>query len=88
MTREVAIKAIQDFIGWFKEDSLIRKALEMAIQTLSQEPCEKSMNKAYEFGKNKGVGVYWNKQTDTVELPEAVFRYILSLVPTDKEIEA
>ena len=73
MTREVAIKAIQDFIGWFKEDSLIRKALEMAIQTLSQEP---------------GVGVYWNKQTDTVELPEAVFRYILSLVPTDKEIEA
>lgn len=40
MTREVAIKAIQDFIGWFKEDSLIRKALEMAIQALSQEPCE------------------------------------------------
>jgi hypothetical protein len=38
MTREVAIKAIQDFIGWFKEDSLIRKALEMAIQTLSKEP--------------------------------------------------
>ena len=38
MTREVAIKAIQDFIGWFKEDSLIRKALEIAIQALSQEP--------------------------------------------------
>lgn len=38
MTREVAIKAIQDFIGWFKEDSLIRKALEMAMQALSQEP--------------------------------------------------
>lgn len=37
MTREVAIKAIQDFIGWFKEDSLIRKALDMAIQALSQE---------------------------------------------------
>ena len=36
MTREVAIKAIQDFIGWFKEDSLIRKALEMAIKALSQ----------------------------------------------------
>lgn len=38
MTREVAIKAIQDFIGWFKEDSLIRKALEMAIQALEQMP--------------------------------------------------
>lgn len=38
MTNEVAIKAIQDFIGWFKEDSLIRKALEMAIKALSQEP--------------------------------------------------
>ena len=36
MTREVAIKAIQDFIGWFKEDSLIRKALDMAIQALEQ----------------------------------------------------
>ena len=36
MTREVAIKAIQDFIGWFKEDSLIRKALDMAISALSQ----------------------------------------------------
>ena len=36
MTREVAIKAIQEFIGWFKEDSLIRKALEMAIQALEQ----------------------------------------------------
>lgn len=53
MTREVAIKAIQDFIGWFKEDSLIRKALEMAIQALSQEPtfddvCQKDMNEAWE----------------------------------------
>ncbi len=38
MTNEIAIKAIQDFIGWFKEDSLIRKALEMAIKALSQEP--------------------------------------------------
>lgn len=40
MTREVAIKAIQDFIGWFKEDSLIRKALEMAISALdNRTPC-------------------------------------------------
>ena len=58
-----------------------KKAIEAAIKALSQEPCE-SINKTYEFGKNKGVAVYWNKQTDTVELPEAVFRYILSLVPT------
>ena len=40
MTRELAIKVIQDFIGWFKEDSLIRKALEMAIQVLSQDPVD------------------------------------------------
>lgn len=58
-------------------------ALDMAIKTLEQEPCGESMNKTYQFGKNRGVGVYWNKQTDTVELPEAVFRYILSLVPTE-----
>jgi len=45
----------------------------------------KSMNKAYEFGKHKGVGVYWNKDTDTVELPKAVFEYILSLVPTEQD---
>ena len=43
----------------------------------------KSMNKAYQFGKNKGVGVYWNKQTDTVELPRGVFEYILRQVPTE-----
>ena len=45
MTREVAIKAIQDFIGWFKEYSLIRKALEMAIQALSQEPCDDAISR-------------------------------------------
>ena len=45
----------------------------------------KSINKTYEFGKHKGVAVFWNEQTDTVELPEAVFRYILSLVPTEQD---
>ena len=45
MTREMAIKAIQDFIGWFKEDSLIRKALEMAIKALSQEPCDDAISR-------------------------------------------
>ena len=49
---------------------------------LEQEPCEKGMNKAYQFGKNK-IGVYWNKQTDTVELPKAVFENILRQVPTE-----
>ena len=64
----------------------ILKAYEMAIQALSQEPTsEKELNKAYTFGHKKGVKVYWNEQTDTVELPEAVFRYILSLVPSEKE---
>ena len=38
MKREDAIKAIQDFLGWFKEDSDIHKALEMAIKALEQEP--------------------------------------------------
>ena len=47
MTRDVAIKAIQDFIGWFKEESLIRKALEMAIKALSQEPCEECKYKTF-----------------------------------------
>lgn len=50
---------------------------------IMNEPYEKSMNKAYEFGKNKGVGVYWNKDTDTVELPRGVFEYILRQVPTE-----
>lgn len=40
MNKEEAIKAIQDFIGWFKPDSRIYKALKMAIQALSQELCE------------------------------------------------
>ena len=40
MTREESIKTIQDFLGWFKEDSDIHKALEMAIEALSQEQCE------------------------------------------------
>ena len=56
----------------------IRRALE-------QEPCEKSMNKAYEFGNHKGVGVYWNTETNTVELPKAVFEYILRQIPSRKD---
>lgn len=60
-------------------------ALEMAIQALSQEPTnEKELNKAYTFGHNRGVKAYYNEQLCTVELPEAVFRYILSLVPTEE----
>ena len=50
-----------------------------------QEPCEKSINKAFEFGNHKGVGTYWNQQTDTVELPKAVFEYILRQVPTEEQ---
>lgn len=45
MTREVAIKAIQDYIGWFKSDSRIYKALKMAIQALSQEPCDDAISR-------------------------------------------
>ena len=54
-------------------------------RVLEQEPCEKSMNKAYEFGNHKGVGVYWNTETNTVELPKAVFEYILRQVPTEEQ---
>ena len=43
---------------------------------------EKELNKAYTFGHNRGVKAYYNEQLCTVELPEAVFKYILSLVPT------
>ena len=46
---------------------------------------EKELNKAYTFGKNKGVKAYYNEQLCTVELPEAVFEYILSLVPTEEK---
>ena len=95
MTNEEAksvLKVLASFQGvmeYLEQHSVsVQDACNMAIQALSQEPCGESINKTYEFGKNKGVAVYWNKQTDTVELPEAVFRYILSLVPTDKEIEA
>lgn len=51
------------------------------------EPCdnEKHLNKAYYFGGHKGVMVYLNKDDDTVTLPEKVFKYILSLVPSEKE---
>ena len=85
MTREESIEIIQKLIGRFKSDSRTYKALEMAIQALSQEPTsEKELNKAYTFGHNKGVKAYYNEQLCTVELPEAVFEYILSLVPTEE----
>ena len=53
MTREVAIKAIQDFIGWFKEESLIRKALEMAIKALENH--DTFMKYAYSQGKQDAL---------------------------------
>lgn len=55
MTNEVAIKAIQDFIGWFKEDSLIRKALEVAIQALSQEPCDDMVSRKWLLDSKRTV---------------------------------
>lgn len=58
---------------------------EELIEKINNSDSGKSMNKAYEFGKHKGVGVYWNKDTDTVELPRAVFEYILSQVPTEEQ---
>ena len=55
------------------------------VNKAEQEPTsEKELNKAYTFGHNKGVKAYYNEQLCTVELPEAVFRYILSLVPTEE----
>ena len=56
---------------------------EELIEQINNTDNGKSMNKAYEFGNHKGVGVYWNKQTDTVELPRGVFEYILRQVPTE-----
>lgn len=45
MTREEAIEVIQKLIGRFKSDSRTYKALEMAIQALSQEPCDDAMSR-------------------------------------------
>ena len=44
MTREEAIKTIQDFLGWFKKESLIYKALCIAISALLQQPCEDAVS--------------------------------------------
>ena len=86
MTNEQAIKWLKDYIQNtpFQMEQYER-AFDMAIQALSQEPTnEKELNKAYTFGHNRGVKAYYNEQLCTVELPEAVFRYILSLVPTEE----
>lgn len=58
---------------------------EELIKLINKSDSGKSMNKAYEFGNHKGVGVYWNQQTDTVELPRAVFEHILRQVPTEEQ---
>lgn len=39
MTIEEAIEVIQKFIGWFKSDSRVYKALEMAVKALTQKTC-------------------------------------------------
>ena len=66
-------------------DDVRKNFVQVLTEVIEQEPCEKSMNKAYEFGNHKGVGTYWNQQTDTVELPRAVFEYILRQVPTEEQ---
>ena len=45
MTREEAIKRIQDFTNSFKKDSNTYKAFKMAIQALSQEPCDDAVSR-------------------------------------------
>ena len=83
--REYAKCRIEYLLKICRLDERDKEALEMAIQALSQEPTnEKELNKAYTFGHNRGVKAYYNEQLCTVELPEAVFRYILSLVPTEE----
>lgn len=57
---------------------------EELIKKINDSDSGKSMNKAYTFGNHKGVGVYWNQQTDTVELPRGVFEYILKQVSTER----
>lgn len=47
MTREEAIKSIQDLTGWFKKDKPIYKALEMAISAmLENEELSKDLDEA------------------------------------------
>lgn len=45
MTREEAIKRIRDFMGWFKKNKPLYEALEMAIQALSQKPCDDAISR-------------------------------------------
>ena len=45
MTREESIEIIQKLIGRFKSDSRTYKALEMAIQALSQETCDDAISR-------------------------------------------
>lgn len=93
MTKEERFKQLMES-GWFEFLKNIPKdrvwelffAASYVMNDLEeQEPCEKSINKTFEFGNHKGVGVYWNQQTDTVELPKAVFEYILRQVPTEEQ---
>ena len=77
MTREVAIKAIQDFIGWFKEDSLIRKALDMAIKSLSQEPCDDAISR--DMALEKMADYVASGYADSVEDFEEYSRIICQL---------
>ena len=69
----------------YRSGNLCVRPKDYICRVLSQEPTnEKELNKAYTFGHNRGVKAYYNEQLCTVELPEAVFRYILSLVPTEE----
>ena len=80
MTNEVAIKAIQDFIGWFKEDSRIYKALDMAIQALSQEPTVTSTDESMTM-------VYPTIVCEDAISREAVINAICDYVTLEKYID-
>ena len=79
MNKEEAIKAIQDFMGWFKKDKPIYKSLQMAIQALSQEPMRefteeeakaysKALDKIY---KPTGFNVF-NEPCDAISREDAI----------------
>ena len=86
MTKELesAIRHIKT-----RADAWAVKEVTDALQDISEriEPCDKYLNKDYSFGNNKGVMVWLHENDNTVTLPEATFKYILSLIPAEKESE-
>ena len=52
---------------------------------MTNEQINNLEKRPYKFGNNKGIEVSYDEETNAVVLPEHLFRYILSLIPSDDE---